>query len=147
MTRVLVVDDEDNIRVFFEKILTNAGDDVIKAAHLIDACGIPGSNQFDVAIIDRLLSPHNSMDLIKHINKIQPFCTTILMSAFPNFESASERLKHDLFIDCQRLGTVSLLAAGIIHDFNNLFMSISGLAQLSVLNMSLEDYSLKKPEQ
>lgn len=97
MPKILIVDDEESIRFSFATILTDAGCDVIKAGHFIDAKSILNANQFDVAIVDRLLASHSGMELIEYINKVQPFCTTILISAFPNFKSASEGFKHRLF--------------------------------------------------
>jgi signal transduction histidine kinase len=102
MARVLIVDDEESIRLPFAAILTGIKYDVMTAADLIEAKDILASNLFDVALIDRILESHNGMDLVKHINFIQPFCTTILISAYPNFESASEGFKNNLFAYLQK---------------------------------------------
>ncbi|WP_289022374.1 ATP-binding protein [uncultured Desulfobacter sp.] len=162
------MDDEENIRFSFATILTDAGHDAIKAGHLIDAKAILNANQFDVAVIDRLLESHDGMELVKYINKTQPFCTTILMSAFPNFKSASEGFKHNLFaymqkpvkkdelcnivetaaqnskkklklhnfeyqlMQAQKMATIGTLTSGIVHDFNNLLMTINGYVDLSL---------------
>ncbi|MCP4691057.1 MAG: response regulator [Desulfobacterales bacterium] len=97
MPRILVVDDEDSIRFSFRKILSRAGYDVIVASHMIDAKAILPANEFDVAIIDRLLENYDGIDLMKHIKRVQPFCETILVSAYPTFKSASETLDLDAF--------------------------------------------------
>ena len=102
MTKIFIVDDEENIRFSFSTILTEAGYDVITAGHIIDAKAIISANQFDVAIVDRLLVSDNGMEIIEYINEIQPFCTSILISAFPNFKSASEGYKHRLFAYLQK---------------------------------------------
>jgi len=121
--KILIVDDEENIRFPFSVILQNAGYDVISAEYITDAKIILENNSFDVAIIDRLLLPDNGMDLVKHIdetrqyklltpddgmnlvkyiNETQPFCVNILMSAFPSFESASEGFTNNLFAYIQK---------------------------------------------
>ncbi len=97
MPRVLVVDDAESIRFSFRKILSRAGYDVIVASHMIDAKAILPANEFDVAIIDRLLESFDGIDLIKHIKIVQPYCETILVSAYPTFKSASETLKLNAF--------------------------------------------------
>ncbi len=97
MARILVVDDEESIRFSFRKILSRAGYDVIVAAHMIDAKAILPANEFEVAIIDRLLESYDGIDLIKHIKTVQPYCETILVSAYPTFKSASETLKLNAF--------------------------------------------------
>ena len=98
MPRVLVVDDEENIRFSYKRFLTDVGYEVSVAAHPIDARAILAANEFDVAIIDRILTDgQNGLDLIKHIRGAQPFCETILISAYPTFKSATETLKYEAF--------------------------------------------------
>jgi signal transduction histidine kinase len=183
MTKILIVDDEENIRFSFATILTDAGYDVIKVGHIIDAKSILSVNQVEVAIVDRLLMSHNGMDLVEYINKAQPFCTTILISAFPSFKSASEGFKHRLFaylqkpikkdellnivktaaqnskeklksynneqqlIQSQKMATMGMLACGIVHDFNNLLMTINGIAELSCLDLPAGSPLLESFEQ
>ncbi len=98
MARVLVVDDEEILRFSFEKILSSAGHDVISAEHIIDARSILGANKFDVAVVDRILSDGcNGIELVEHISDTQPFCESILVSAFPSFTSAAALLDHKAF--------------------------------------------------
>ena len=120
MARILVVDDEESIRLSFSIILTDLKYDVITAAGIIEAKDILESNQFDVAVIDRILESDNGMDLVKHLNIIQPFCTTILISAYPNFESASEGFKNKLFAylkkPVQRVKLIDTIEAAVINS-------------------------------
>lgn len=183
MARILIVDDEESIRLSFAAIFSGIKYDVIAAAGLIEAKDILESNLFDVAVIDRILASNNGMDLVKHINLIQPFCTTILISAYPNFESASEGFKNNLFaylqkpikkeellsavkaaakkskekqkshhyeqqlIQAQKMTTMGILSSGIVHDLNNLLMTINGLVQLSCLDLPEENPVLENLKQ
>ncbi len=98
MHRILVVDDEENIRFVFKKILTAAGYEVASAAHMIDARAIISANEFDVAVIDRILSDgQNGIDLVEYIRAAQPFCEPILMSGYQTSKSSAEALKFDTF--------------------------------------------------
>jgi DNA-binding NtrC family response regulator len=97
MKKILIVDDEETILFSFERILTKAGYEVMKAGNLIEAKAILASNLFNVAIVDRLLGADNGLDLVADINKEQIFCSTILISAYPTFQSASDGFKHGLF--------------------------------------------------
>jgi DNA-binding NtrC family response regulator len=98
MPRIVVVDDEENIRFIFKKILTAAGHEVASAAHLIDARAIISANEFDVAIIDRILSDgHNGIELVEYIRAAHPFCEPILISGYKTSRSAAEALKFDTF--------------------------------------------------
>lgn len=98
MARVLVVDDEKSIRSSLNKILTDAGHEVAVLTHPVDARAVMAAKRFDVAIVDRILSDgQNGCDLVKHIKNVQPFCETILMSAYPTFEFAAEMLQYETF--------------------------------------------------
>jgi len=98
MARILVVDDEESIRFSFQRFLSNAGHEVTVAENIIDAGAILSGNEFDVAIIDRILKDgQNGLDLVKHIREIQPFCEPILISAYPSFRSAAEALQYEIF--------------------------------------------------
>ncbi len=102
MAKVLIVDDEESIRFSFSSILKDEGYEVISAEHPIDVHSIMNSNKFDVAVIDRLLVAESGISIVEFINKEQPCCTNILMSAYPNFKSAAEGLKHNLFAYLQK---------------------------------------------
>ena len=98
MARILVVDDEESIRFSFQKFLSNAGHEITVAENIIDARAILSDNEFDVAVIDRILKDgQNGLDLVKHIREVNPFCEPILISAYPNFRSAAETLQYETF--------------------------------------------------
>lgn len=98
MAMILVVDDEESIRFSFQRFLSNAGHEVAVAENIIDARAILSGNEFDVAVIDRILQDgQNGLDLVKHIKKVQPFCEPILISAYPSFRSAAETLQYETF--------------------------------------------------
>lgn len=94
--KVLIVDDEESILFTFQHILSKNDYDVSIAKDLEIAKDLIASNDYDVALIDRILSKgQNGIDLIKYINNVQPLCQTILASAYPSFESAAEILHCD----------------------------------------------------
>jgi len=97
MANVLIVDDEESIRYSYKKFLTDSGHDVAVASHFLEAKALLPANEFEVAIVDRILGDSNGIDLVKHIREAQPFCEPILISAYPSFESASETLQYDVF--------------------------------------------------
>jgi len=97
MRAVLIVDDEENIRFSFGSILTDAGFSIFTAANICEAKSILDSTRFDVAIVDRLLESDDGMTLVEHINRIQPICTVIFISAFPTFQSAAQGIDHQIF--------------------------------------------------
>ena len=91
---VLVVDDEKSIRVTLKEFLEDEGFMVTTADCFARAMEILGSSDFDVAVIDRVLSNgHSGIEIIEHISTAKPLCQTILITAYPTVESAQVSLR------------------------------------------------------
>lgn len=94
-SQVLVVDDEKSIRVTLKEFLEDEGFLVTTADSFPEAMQILATCDFDVAVIDRILSNgHSGLELIEHLNTANPLCQTILMTAYPTFESAQCTLRN-----------------------------------------------------
>jgi DNA-binding NtrC family response regulator len=95
---ILLVDDEEGVRFTLAKCLRDAGYEVRTASGLTEAYANLETNDFDIAIIDRMLSDGESgLDLIRSVRENSPFCQTILISAYPSFESAAESVTYGNF--------------------------------------------------
>jgi two-component system, cell cycle sensor histidine kinase and response regulator CckA len=95
---VLVVDDEESIRWSLSRFLSDAGFQVEVASHAGEAKEMLSGKEFQAAVIDRILPEgQDGVDLIKYLNRMQPDCQSILISASHSMESAAETLLHDTF--------------------------------------------------
>ncbi len=96
--KVLVVDDEESIRLVCKEFLTKAGYEVSVAEREIDAKEILSANKFDVAVVDQILpNGQRGIDLLKEIKRSQPSCAVIMMSGFPSSDSLSESAEYEAF--------------------------------------------------
>jgi DNA-binding NtrC family response regulator len=94
-SQVLVVDDEKSIRLTLKEFLEDEGFMVTTADGFAEAMKVLKACDFDVAVIDRVLSNgHSGLDIIKHMYTANPFCQTILVTAYPTIESAQFCLKY-----------------------------------------------------
>lgn len=92
---ILLVDDEESIRFTLTRYLKEVGYEVKTASSLSEAFTYFETNDFDVAIIDRMLGDgEDGLDLMRSIQKNNPLCQTILISAYPSVESAEGSLRH-----------------------------------------------------
>ena len=95
---VLIVDDEEIIRMSFEYFLIDAGFDVEVASCVDDAKLILTDNQFDVAILDNTFPDgKNGIDLAAYIQDVQPRCQIIIISGYPHLESSTENKHCNIF--------------------------------------------------
>lgn len=99
MARVLIVDDEEEIRILYERIVSEMGHEVSVAASVEEARPLVLSEKaLDVCLIDRVLpGGEDGLDVLKLVKTNQPTCQSILVSGYPTFASASEALRHGAF--------------------------------------------------
>lgn len=97
-TNILIVDDEESIRETLKIILSRAGYEVAIAPDGQSALSLIQEADFDVAVVDRILANSmNGVEVIKEIKKVNPLCETVLMSAYPSFESAAQTMENETF--------------------------------------------------
>jgi signal transduction histidine kinase len=98
MPKLLIVDDEEEIRLLYRHILSEAGHEVFLAKDAESARYVLSKQDIDVAIVDRILpGPEDGLDILRFIQSGQPSCHTILLSGYPTFSSASEAIRHNAF--------------------------------------------------
>lgn len=95
---ILLVDDEESLRFTLNLYLSKVGYNVTLAANVSEAEACIEKTNFQVAIIDRMLPEGRSgIELLEMFRKQQPLCQTVLISAYPSFESAAEAMRHKPF--------------------------------------------------
>lgn len=100
LPRVLVVDDEPDIRELIKLTLTRMQVDCIEAARLDDAMQLLdqyGQGGIQLCLTDMRLPDGNGMDLIYRIQKNYPHIPVAMITAHGNMSSAIEALKAGAF--------------------------------------------------
>lgn len=82
MSRILVVDDEANIRVLYAEELADEGHEVVTAANTTEAAERLSESQFDLAVLDIKLKNESGIDLLQKLVKERHDMPVILCSAF-----------------------------------------------------------------
>ena len=93
MRRVLVVDDEENIRLVLRTLLKRHGYDVEAAAGGEEALSLVESFGPDVVITDVRMPRMGGMDLLSTLRAKGNDATVIVMSAYGNLDQAIEKEK------------------------------------------------------
>src|SRR5262245_16906697 len=97
MTKVLVVDDEANLRKVLGALLRSEGYEVSLAAD-----GEMGLNEFrkngaDIVVTDLVMPKFGGMELLKAINDLAPDVPVIIVTAHGTVDSAVEAIKRGAF--------------------------------------------------
>jgi len=82
MSRLLVVDDEANIRLLYAEELTDEGYEVVTAAGTAEAVEKLQEGAFDLAVLDIKLKNESGIELLQKLVKERHDMPVILCSAF-----------------------------------------------------------------
>ena len=97
LKRVLVVDDEENIRLMMNTILTRDGYDVSLAATVSEAVKQLKKDPFDVLISDICMPKVDGLELLDRVQKIHPQLVVVMMSAYGTVDTAIEAMKRGAY--------------------------------------------------
>jgi NtrC-family two-component system response regulator AlgB len=96
--RILVVDDERNIRDTFRLAIEAFGHDVEVASTAASAVALlKSAGGFDVAFLDLKLSQESGLDLLTALLEISPRLTVVMVTAYASIETAVEAMRRGAF--------------------------------------------------
>ena len=96
--KILVVDDEESIRQTFEIFLISAGYEYVKTvATFGEAVEALAEKDYDLIICDVVLIGPCGTELLRKIRETGVKCPVVMITGFPNLESASESVRHGAF--------------------------------------------------
>ncbi len=129
MHRLLVVDDEESIRVTLEEALTDETTRVLTAPSGVEALRILATEVIDLVFLDQKLkeSGEDGIEVLREIRRRHPAVVTIMMTAYGRIDSAVEATK----LGCFQYITKPL-------DFNQLKLLIRSALSTSQLQREVE---------
>jgi NtrC-family two-component system response regulator AlgB len=92
--RVLVVDDEQNIRRTLSVALESMGYEVASAANGAVALSELKARRFDIMLLDLKLSQESGLDVLEEAIRISPALAVVMMTAFASIETAVEAMRR-----------------------------------------------------
>lgn len=107
MANILIVEDEDVLRLTFGEFLKEAGYEVSAAADFDQAMALIDANPFEVIVTDIFLGTQTGIDLLREVHEQGLDCTVIMITGEPNLATATEAV---------RLGAFDYLAKPVTKD-------------------------------
>ncbi|NOQ45445.1 MAG: response regulator [Desulfobulbaceae bacterium] len=97
-TSILVIDDEESLRLTFQLFLQRQGySPVLTAASFEEALTTVSENHFDLIISDIVLEGTSGIDLLRRIREMGVECPVVMVTGYPNVETASEAVRLGAF--------------------------------------------------
>jgi len=97
MSKVLVVDDQRNMRTTTSMMLRSAGYDVDEAASGEEACEKSTQDSYDVVLTDLKMGGRDGIEVLRFVREHSPMTEVIVMTAFGTIESAVEAMRIGAF--------------------------------------------------
>lgn len=95
--KILIIDDEEGIRFTFNKFLTARGYEVSTAKDFDEAMECISGADFDVIFADIILRGKTGIDILREIKNKALNCPVIMITGYPNIETASEAIRLGAF--------------------------------------------------
>lgn len=93
MKKILVVDDDQEVRENLEEILHDQGYVTCSSAIAEDALAKAGMEFFQVILLDYMMPEKTGLDILAELKKISPRSKIIMITAFATVENAVEAIK------------------------------------------------------
>ncbi|MGE5446142.1 MAG: response regulator [Ignavibacteriales bacterium] len=87
MSRILVVDDEPNIRLVYREVLSDGGYNVLEAESAKETFDILKREPVDLVVLDIKLRSESGLDVLQRIANEFPHLPVILCSAYVSFQN------------------------------------------------------------
>jgi len=127
-SRILVVDDEESLRLTFKTFLSREGYGPVTVASTYDeALQLIENNTYDLIVSDIVLEGASGIDLLRRAKELNQQCPVVMVTGYPNIKSASEAV---------RLGAFDYLAKPVKKE-----------ELLRTARMALQQYSLLKTKE
>ena len=95
--RILIVDDEENIRFTFESFLSDEGYDVKTASNLQDGKRLLADEEFDLVFLDILLGRDSGLEILREVKERGLPSPVVMITGAPEVETAAEAVRYGAF--------------------------------------------------
>lgn len=95
--KILIIDDEENIRYTFENFLVDEGYEVLSAKDYRDALVAIDDSDLDLIFSDILLDDKSGIDILRYVKEKKLNCPVVMITGIPDMETATEALRLGAF--------------------------------------------------
>lgn len=96
-SRILVIDDEENIRYTFDSFLSDEGYQVTTVGSLQEGRELLTAQEFDLVFLDILLGRESGLDILRDVRQKDLHCLVVMITGAPDVETAAEAVRFGAF--------------------------------------------------
>ena len=105
--RVLVVDDEEVVRLGYRRVLSADGFCVMAVGNGSEALDLMGDGRIDVVLLDMRMPGMDGMDVLRAIKERWPESEVVVVTGYPSIDTAKKAVK---------LGAYDYLAKPVVPE-------------------------------
>ncbi len=140
-SRILVVDDEQSLRIILSQVLTDDGHDVTVAANGEEALELFREDPFPIVFTDIVMGDLNGLELLQKIKEISPETQVVIITSHASLDTAITALRagaYDYLVKpFEELDMISNVAARAIEKSQLIEENRRLLGELQVKNDQL----------
>ena len=91
---ILIVDDEEGIRMTFASFLTEAGYHAFTAKDYDGALSNIAKYEYDLVFLDIVLEGGSGLDLLREVKTRNPNCSVVMITGYPELENTKKALRY-----------------------------------------------------
>jgi two-component system response regulator HydG len=119
MAKLLIVDDQRNMRTTLAMMLRGAGFEVDEAQNGEEGCERGAQGAYDVVLTDLRMGSKDGIDVLRAVKDAQPMTEVIVMTAYGTIESAVEAMRFGAFDYIQKPFTEQELLVKVSKALDN----------------------------
>ena len=97
MKKILIIDDEESIRIAFKAHLTREGYEALTAEDYESALKVISNTDLDLVFADIVLGAKTGIDILHQVKKRGMQCPVVMITGEPNLETATEAVRLGAF--------------------------------------------------
>ncbi len=125
--QVLVVDDEEDFRLFFVKRFSLRGMAVREASDGVSALDSVRNHSVDVVVLDLKMPGMDGMETLIQLKRLAPTVEVILLTGHGSVESGVQAMKYGAYDYAMKPYSIDELAASIRSAFERRKLHLRGL--------------------
>lgn len=154
-SRILVVDDEENIRYTFTSFLSDEGYVVETASNLREGADRLAEGKFDLIFLDILLGRDSGLELLRDIKEMGLTCPVVMITGAPEVETAAEAVRFGAFDyipkpimqeNLLRIARIALEHKALLEEKETFRMRLEGLFRCAQEAILITDSELRVAE-
>lgn len=92
-SKVLIVDDDDVVRLSYQRSLQAAHYSVEAVTNGEDALAAVQHKRFDVVLLDLRMPGMDGMAVLRAMKRVSPYCEVVVITGYPTLETAKEAVR------------------------------------------------------